>query len=227
MRVLIVEDDATTAAMLAGLLRREGWEPAEAGDIATAWNQLRAGPFDILLLDLSLPDGDGIDLLQKIRRGAPGGWPDPKLPVLVISSRTQLRSRLAALDRGADGYLLKPAHLEEVAAVVRALLRRRAAFAAGRLVHRDIVVDPLARTVQRAGRGVDLSEAEFAVLLALLQERPRPLTRADIQARSGNRVADADTIEVHVHHLRRKLGETVIQTVRGVGYRVPPEPQRS
>ena len=223
MRVLIVEDDPTTSAMLAGLLRRQQWEHHLSEDLEQAWKALCAEPFDLLLLDLALPDGDGIDLLQKVRRAPPGALPDPKMPVLVISSRSQLRSRLTALDLGADGYVIKPVHLDEVAAVMRALLRRRTTLSAGHIVHRDLVVDPNGRSVQRGGVSVELTEQEFAVLLALLEVRPRPLSGADIQARSGNRVGDGNAVEVHVHHLRKKLGDNVIQTVRGVGYRVPPE----
>lgn len=223
-RVLIVEDDPTTAAMLAGLSRRERWQHESCEDLQAGWTALRDRPFDILLLDLSLPDGDGTDLLQKVRRCGPGELPDAKLPVLVISSRSQLRTRLNALDLGADGYVIKPVHLDEVAAVMRALLRRRTTVAAGPILHRDLAVDPQSRTVQRDGAPVELTDQEFAVLLALLEDRPRALSRSDIQARSGNRVGDGNAVEVHVHHLRRKLGETVIQTVRGVGYRMPPEP---
>lgn len=222
-RVLIVEDDPTTSAMLGGLLRREHWEHRVCEDLQAAWQVLLAEPFDCLLLDLNLPDGEGTDLLQKLRRSEPGALPDAKMPVLVISSRAQLRSRLTALDLGADGYVTKPVHLDEVAAVMRALLRRRMTLAAGTIVHRDLAVDPGSRTVQRGGAAVDLTEQEFAVLLALLEDRPRAMSRADIQARSGNKVGDGNAVEVHVHHLRRKLGDSVIQTVRGVGYRVPPE----
>lgn len=223
-RVLIVEDDPTTASMLAGLLRRERWEHEVRDELSAAWQALRTEPFDCLLLDLSLPDGEGTDLLQKLRRSAPGELPDPKTPVLVISSRSQLRTRLNALDLGADGYVIKPVHLDEVAAVMRALLRRRTTISAGQITWRDLVVDPASRTVQRGGTLVELTEQEFAVLLALLEDRPRALSRADIQARSGNKVGDGNAVEVHVHHLRRKLGEAVIQTVRGVGYRMAPEP---
>ncbi|RYY80826.1 MAG: response regulator transcription factor, partial [Comamonadaceae bacterium] len=95
-RVLIVEDDPTTATMLAGLLRREHWEHEICHELGAAWQALRTGSFDFLLLDLSLPDGEGTDLLQKLRRTAPGEVPDPKTPVLVISSRSQLRTRLNA-----------------------------------------------------------------------------------------------------------------------------------
>ena len=219
-RALIVEDDPTTAAALAGLVRRHQWQAEVREDLAGAWTALREGAFDFVLLDLSLPDGEGTDLLQKLRRNPAGTYPDPKTPVLVISARSQLRSRLTALDLGSDGYIIKPVHLEEVGAVLRALLRRRTTLAAGHIAWRDILVDPNSRFVQKAGAPVELTEQEFAVLLALLEDRPKALSRADIQARSGNRVSDGGAVEVHVHHLRRKLGEGVIETVRGVGYRI-------
>jgi two-component system, OmpR family, response regulator QseB len=219
-RALIVEDDPTTAAALAGLVRKQQWQAEVQEDLASAWKSLAQTSFDFVLLDLSLPDGEGTDLLQKLRRSPAGELPDPKTPVLVISARSQLRSRLSALDLGADGYIIKPVHLEEVGAVLRALLRRRTTLAAGMITWGDVVVDPNSRFVQKASQPVELTEQEFAVLLALLEDSPKPLSRADIQARSGNRVGDGGAVEVHVHHLRRKLGEAIIQTVRGVGYRI-------
>jgi DNA-binding response OmpR family regulator len=222
-RVLIVEDDPTTSAMLVGIVRRQQWEARSCEDLGSAWRLLRAEPMDLLLLDLSLPDGEGTDLLQKLRRSEAGELPDPKTPVLVISARSQLASRLSALDLGADGYVIKPVHLEEVAAVMRALLRRRTTLSAGQIVHGDLVLDPNSRFVQQRGVPVELTEQEFAVLLALLEDSPRTLSRADIQARTGNRVGDGGAVEVHVHHLRRKLGEGLIHTVRGVGYRITDE----
>ncbi len=219
--VLIVEDDPTTSAALAGLVRKQNWEAQVRADLASAWTSLREHPHDLVLLDLSLPDGEGTDLLQKVRRTPTGELPDPKTPVLVISARSQLRSRLSALDLGADGYVIKPVHLEEVGAVMRAFLRRRTTLSAGQITYRDLVLDPNSRFVQRGGAPVELTEQEFGVLLALLEDRPRALSRADIQARTGNRVGDGGAVEVHVHHLRRKLGDNIIQTVRGVGYRIP------
>ena len=220
-RALIVEDDPTTSVALAGLVRKQPWEADTCDRLDAAWQALRTRPYDFVLLDLSLPDGEGTDLLQKIRRSLPGELPQAKTPVLVISARSQLRSRLSALDLGADGYIIKPVHLEEVGAVLRALLRRRATLAAGQIGWRDLLLDPNSRFVQRAGAPVELTEQEFAVLLALLEDRHKTLTRADIQARTGNRVGDGGAVEVHVHHLRKKLGEDIIQTVRGVGYRIP------
>lgn len=219
-RVLIIDDDPTTSMTLGAVVQRQNWEPQVCADLESAWKALLGTPFDAVLLDLGLPDGDGTDLLQKLRRSPPGELPDAKTPVLVISARSQLRSRLTALDLGADGYVIKPVHLEEVAAVLRALLRRRTTLSAGQIVHRDLLLDPNSRFVQRAGHAVELTEQEFAVLLALLEDRPRALSRAEIQARSGNRVSDGGAVEVHVHHLRKKLGEDLIQTVRGVGYRI-------
>jgi two-component system, OmpR family, response regulator QseB len=222
-RVLIVEDDPTTSAALAGLVRRQQWQADTCEDLASAWQALCGHAYDFVVLDLSLPDGEGTDLLQKLRRSAPGGLPDAKTPVLVVSARSQLRSRLTALDLGADGYVIKPVHLDEVGAVMRAFLRRRTTLSAGQITYRDLVLDPNGRFVQRGGVPVELTEQEFAVLLALLEDRPKPLSRADIQARSGNRVGDGGAVEVHVHHLRKKLGDKIIQTVRGVGYRIPEE----
>jgi DNA-binding response OmpR family regulator len=219
-RALIVEDDPTTSATLAALVRRQQWQAEVREDLDSAWKALREQTFDFVLLDLSLPDGEGTDLLQKLRRASAGERPDPKTPVLVISARSQLRSRLSALDLGADGYIIKPVHLEEVGAVLRALLRRRSTLSAGQIVHRDLVLDPNSRFVQKGGAPVELTEQEFAVLLALLEDRPKALSRAEIQARSGNRVGDGGAVEVHVHHLRKKLGDSLIQTVRGVGYRI-------
>ena len=225
-RVLVVEDDPTTSAMLVALVRRQQWQVSACDNLESAWKVLCSEPVDFLVLDLSLPDGEGTDLLQKLRRSPPGELPDAKTPVLVISARSQLRSRLTALDLGADGYVIKPVHVEEVAAVMRALLRRRTTLSAGTIVYGDVLLDPNNRFVQRAGATVELTEQEFAVLLALLEDRPRALSRADIQARSGNRVGDGSAVEVHVHHLRRKLGEDIIQTVRGVGYRIGEERAR-
>ena len=225
-RVLIVEDDPTTAAMMVGVVQRQQWDAQHCADLASGWEVLCSGPVDLLLLDLQLPDGEGTDLLRKLRRSLAPALPDPKTPVLVISSRAQLQTRLAALDLGADGYVIKPVHLEEVAAVMRALLRRRATLQAGQIRHHDLVVDPNSRFVQQKGVPVELTEQEFTVLLALLEDRPKPLTRAEIQARTGNRVGDGGAVEVHVHHLRKKLGDGVIQTVRGIGYCIAAEAQR-
>ncbi len=225
MRVLVVEDDEGIAAGLQGHLRQQGCAVDVAGSVAMAWAALRAEAFDMVLLDLGLPDGDGQDVLTRLRAAATGSLPDAQTPVLVMTARDEVASRIAALDRGADDYLTKPFDPGELAARMRAV-RRRAAGRAQALLHcGEVEVDPAARTVQRAGQLVELSAREFSVLLALLEVRPRVLSRPQIEAQlyDWGSAIDSNAVEVHVHHLRKKLGEGVIRTLRGVGYFVPVE----
>ena len=225
MRVLVVEDDAGIAAGLAGHLAASGCAVDTTPSVAGGWAALAAEPFDIVLLDLGLADGDGTALLRRLRQAPAGRLPDPATPVLIMTAREQVASRIEGLDLGADDYLLKPFDPDELAARMRALRRRAAGRAQPKLRYRDLEIDPAARTVLRAGAVVDLSVREFSVLLALLEARPHVLSRAQIEAKLYNWDAalESNAIEVHVHRLRRKLGEDVVRTVRGVGYYVPAE----
>ena len=223
MRVLVIEDDEGIAAGLRVHLRQHGCVVDSVGSIAEAWRALCAEPFDLVLLDLGLPDGDGAEILRRIRRAPEGGLPNPALPVLIVTAREQVASRIAGLDMGADDYLVKPFDPDELAARMRALRRRAAGRADAVLRRGELTVDPAARTVQRNGQPVELSAREFDVLLALMEASPRVLSRAQLEERlydwqSG---LDSNAIEVHVHRLRRKLGDAVIRTVRGVGYFAP------
>ena len=227
MRVLVVEDDEGIAQGLRAHLRQHGCAVDCAGSIADAWAALRAEPFELLLLDLGLPDGDGSELLLRLRRSPPGRLPDPHTPVLIMSARDQMAARIAGLDMGADDYVTKPFDPEELAARMRALRRRAAGRAQPLLRCGEIELDPAKRSVRRAGVEVELSAREFGVLQALLEARPRVLSRQQLEASLYNweQALGSNAIEVHVHHLRRKLGEQLIRTVRGVGYFVPAEPQ--
>lgn len=226
MRVLVIEDDAGIAEGLRAHLRQHGCVVELCATLARGWAALQAEPFDLLLLDLMLPDGDGSTLLQRLRGTPPGRLPDPQLPVLVMTARDEVASRIAALDLGADDYVTKPFDPGELAARMRALRRRAAGRALPGLRLGDIVIDPAARSVQRGGAPVELSAREFDVLLALAEVRPRVLSRQQLEARlyDWDGGPDSNAIEVHVHRLRRKLGEGVIRTLRGVGYFVPAEP---
>src|SRR6185503_17949843 len=155
-----------------------------------------------------------------------GRLPDPLTPVLIMSARDQVASRIAGLDLGADDYLTKPFDPDELAARMRALRRRQAGRAQPTIVYGAIEIDPAARTVRRSGVPVELSTREFSVLLALMEARPNVLSRPQLEAKLYNfdSVLESNAIEVHVHRLRRKLGEGLIRTVRGVGYYVPAEP---
>jgi len=226
MRVLVVEDDQRIAEGLRAHLARDGHAVDHAPRLADAWTALRAEPFDLVLLDLGLPDGDGSDLLARLRASPAGALPDPATPVLVMTARDRVAARIAALDLGADDYVTKPFDPDELAARMRALRRRAAGRSQPLLRHGDLVVDPAARTVLRAGVPVPLPAREFAVLLALLEARPRVLSRQQIEAGLYNwdSALDSNAIEVYVHHLRKKLGDGVIHTLRGVGYFVPATP---
>ncbi len=220
MRVLVVEDDEGIAAGLQGHLRQRGHAADVAGGVALAWAALCAEHFDIVLLDLGLPDGDGCEVLRRLRAAPSGRVPDAQTPVLIMTARDQVASRIAGLDLGADDYVTKPFDPDELAARMRALHRRSVGRAAATLRCGDVEIDPAARTVQREGQPIELSAREFAVLLSLVEVRPRVLSRQQIEARlyHWDAALESNAIEVHVHHLRKKLGETIIRTLRGVGY---------
>ncbi|MBI5277174.1 MAG: response regulator transcription factor [Burkholderiales bacterium] len=226
MRVLVVEDDKGIAAGLAAHLRSRDWATDVVAGVGPAWAALATEPFDIVLLDLGLADGDGSELLRRLRAAPAGKRPDPQTPVLIMTARDHVSARIEGLDLGADDYVTKPFDADELAARMRALQRRAAGRAQPTLACGDLVIDPAARTVHKAGAPVELSAREFSVLLALVEARPRVLSRAQIEARLYNfeSALESNAVEVHVHKLRRKLGEGVIRTVRGVGYFVPSEP---
>ncbi len=226
MRVLIVEDDPGIAQGLAATLRGAGYAVDACGRLSQALAALQAERFDLVLLDLGLPDGDGLDGLRRLRArtgaGADSGTP-AEVPVLIMTARDALPDRVAGLDRGADDYLVKPVAPEELLARMRVALRRSAGRADPLIHHGDIEVDPAAHTVRRAGQPVTLRGKEYALLLALLQARGQVLARDRLEAAlyGFDELLESNAIEVHVHHLRRKLGNELVQTVRGVGYFIP------
>lgn len=227
MRILVVEDDAGIARGLSLALRGSGWAVECVESVASALVALRTEPFDMVLLDLGLADGDGAQVLRHIRRSKAGGLPPADLPVMIMTARDQIASRIAGLDMGADDYVTKPFDAGEVAARIRALRRRFAGRADAILQWGNLKIDPAARTVHRDGQKIELSPREFSVLLALLEASPRVLSKAQLEASlyAWNEALESNAIEVHVHHIRKKLGPDVVATMRGVGYFVPTEPR--
>ena len=230
MRILVVEDDPGIASGLCSNLRQRGYAADVCASVAGAWSALRAEHFDAVLLDLGLADGDGSELLRRLRlsparssAGAEPAHPDPATPVLIVTARDQVHQRIAGLDQGADDYLVKPFDMDELDARLRALLRRAAGRAAPTIRYGAIEADPAARTVRLDGQLIDMSPREFSVLLVLLEARGRVLSRQQIEERLYNWQSslDSNAIEVHIHHLRRKLGSNCILTMRGVGYFMP------
>ncbi|MGP1680946.1 MAG: response regulator [Giesbergeria sp.] len=228
MRILVVEDDAGIANGLVVNLSQRGYAVDSCASVAGAWHALCNERFDAVVLDLGLEDGDGAELLRRVR-ASPVPFadarqlPDPATPVLIMTARDGVEQRIAGLDKGADDYLVKPFDVNELSARLRALLRRASGRAQPVLKHGDICLDPATRIVLRAGETVEISPREFAILLVLLEAGGRVLSRAQLEERlyNWNAAIESNAIEVHIHHLRRKLGATLIQTMRGVGYFIP------
>ena len=230
MRALVVEDDPGIAGGLDIALRRAGYAVDLCATRDAAWHALSVEPFDVLLLDLGLPDGEGLDLLARLRQQpAPvagrESLPNKDMPVLIMTARDGVSDRIGGLDRGADDYLVKPFDANELLARLRAMLRRASGRSNPVIQHGELVIDPAAHSVQRAGRTVPLGAKEFALLLTLMQARPQVLSKSRlVSALYGfGEELESNAIEVHIHHLRKKLGDTLIHTVRGVGYFVPRE----
>ena len=230
MRILVVEDNAGIAAGLQANLEQRRYAVDVCTTVAEAWHALEMERFDAVLLDLGLPDGDGSEILRRLRGPRrPGGdsqaLPDPNTPVLILTARDQVRERIAGLDLGADDYLVKPFDIDELEARLRAMLRRAGGQAAPVIRHGELEVDPAARTVRREGRLVEMSPREFSVLWVLLQARGRVLSRQQIEEHlySWGTAVESNAVEVHIHHLRKKLGNASIVTMRGVGYFMPVE----
>ncbi len=218
MRNLLVEDDPLLGDGLTVGLRQMGYAVDWVKDGAAADHALKSEAFDLMVLDLGLPRMSGMEVLQRLRgRGE-------HLPVLVLTARDATGDKVAGLDAGADDYLVKPVDLDELAARVRALTRRAAGRALPQLCHGDVMLDPAARRVTCKGEPVELSAREFDLLQALLENAGRVMTRGQLEGSlyGWRDEPDSNVLEVHIHHLRRKLGTEFIKTLRGVGYTIPP-----
>jgi len=215
VRLLLVEDDPMIGEAVAEALRREGHAVDWAQDGPAGARALSAGvPYALLLLDLGLPGRDGMQLLAELRRRG------DRLPVLLITARDTVGDRIAGLDAGADDYLVKPFDLDELLARVRALVRRAAGRAAPALAHGRLRLDPATHSAWLDEQPLPLSAREFALLQALLEKPDAVLSRAQLEERlyGWDQPVGSNAVEVHIHHLRRKLGERAIRNVRGVGY---------
>ncbi len=219
MRLLLVEDDRMLGEGVQRGLRLAGHAVDWCQDGAAAAEALRGEPYDLVVLDLGLPGRDGLDLLRELRRrGA-------RVPVLVITARDAVADRVAGLDAGADDYLVKPFDLDELAARVRAVMRRRTGRSSAVLRLGELEIDTAARAVRFKGKPVTLSAREYALLEALADRPGAFLSRAQLEERlyGWDEEVASNAVEVHIHALRRKLDPALIRTVRGLGYSLAAE----
>jgi len=216
MHVLLAEDDALIASGIVAGLNAQGLIVDHAATAEDSEALLRAAHFDVLILDLGLPDEDGITLLLRLRQQG------LELPVLVLTARDAVSDRVTGLQAGADDYLLKPFDLRELAARLHTLMRRMSGRSVNLIEHGRLSYDPSRCEARLDGRLVDLSRREQALLQALLNNQGRVLSSEQLKDAVYGFAEDVESnaLNVHIHHLRRKLGSGIVETVRGLGYRL-------
>ncbi|OWQ90538.1 DNA-binding response regulator [Roseateles aquatilis] len=214
MKILLIEDDLDLGNGVRIALTDHGMDIVWARNVEGAVRQLDEQPCDLVLLDLGLPDGDGLHLLTRLRRE------QGDLPVLILSARDALKDRLQGLDSGADDYLVKPFEVAELVSRIRALARRSYGFDGDTLAVRDLQLHVPTRRVSVQGRAVDLTASEYDLLRLLMMRIDRIVTRRTLeeQVLPGGQSNASNSLDVHMANLRRKIGDGYVRTVRGVGY---------
>ncbi|MBT2971253.1 MAG: response regulator transcription factor [Candidatus Thiodiazotropha sp. (ex Ctena orbiculata)] len=214
MNLLLVEDDEMLGDGIQSVLRRRGLSIDWVRDGLTAMQSMKAARYDVLLLDLNIPWLSGLEVLARLRSEG------NQIPVLVLTARSEVLDRVQALDSGADDYVVKPFDIEELCARIRALHRRHSGQEEEILRHGELTLDPSAHTVTIQSNEVSLSVKEFDILQSLMENMGRVMSRRKLSEKVYclDDDVESNAIEVHIHHLRKKLGDHPIRTVRGVGY---------
>jgi two-component system, OmpR family, response regulator len=215
IRVLLVEDNPDLAQRLTEGLRGAGFALDHAADGEMGYRLGRFEKFDAVILDLGLPDMKGVDVLKRWRQAG------QEMPVLILTARGSWTEKVEGLNAGADDYITKPCHIQEVVARLRALIRRSAGKPSATLVHNDIELSPASGTVTVAGKPIELTAQEFRILNYFMHRQGRVIPQSELldHLYSMDTERDPNTIEVYVARLRRKLGRDAIKTLRGLGYR--------
>jgi len=222
MRVLVVEDDRRLATVLQRWLREHAWAVDVAADGASALVEATVNPYDVVVLDVMLPNGDGLSVCRELRRRG------VRTPILMLTARDTVRDRVAGLDTGADDYLTKPFDLEELHARLRALTRRGPELAPGTIAVANLVVETHAQRATRGGRDLGLTTKEYAMLEYLARNAGRVVGRAELSEHvwDANHDPASNAIEVYINRIRKKVdgagGEPLIHTRRGSGYLLAP-----
>ncbi|OFZ67172.1 MAG: DNA-binding response regulator [Betaproteobacteria bacterium RBG_16_56_24] len=226
MRVLLVEDDALLGDALQAGLKQSGYAVDWMKDGVAAEQALSTEPYAAVVLDLGLPRLSGLEVLRRLRSRnsqTQTQTQNVRIPVLILTAMDAIDDRIKGLDAGADDYLVKPFDMGELAARLRALVRRTSGSAAPELQVTGVRLDPAAHRVLYRDEPVELSAKEFAVLHALMLNAGKVLSRAQLEEQlyAWGEEVESNTVEVHIHHLRRKIFPEVIETIRGVGYLMP------
>ena len=216
MRILVVEDDPILSDGLRAGLSLTGATVDAVATCEDADNALSTTRYSAVVLDIMLPDGSGLDLLRRLR-----GRQDAT-PVLLLTARDSVGDKVSGLDSGADDYLAKPFDLDELAARLRAIVRREGGRAGPTMTYGAIVLSPADLSATVSGEPINLSRREFAILAALMERPEQVRSRADLEERlyGWHEDVESNAVEVHIHNLRNKIGRDAIQTLRGVGYRM-------
>jgi len=216
MRILLLEDDVQLASGLKQSLQAEQYAVDHFDRIQSAISASEHEHYDLVILDLGLPDGSGFDFLKRFRKKQVS-------PVLILTARDGIDDKIQGLDLGADDYLPKPFDINELQARIRALIRRSAGLSSNKISYQDLEIDLQSRTVMRDKQPVSLSRREFNLLEVLLQNQGKVMSRVSLEQSlySWDDDIESNALEVHIHNLRKKLFSDLIKTVRGVGYMVP------
>ena len=216
IRILLVEDDPELARRLGDGLRHDGFVVEHAANGETGYDLGRTENFDAVILDLGLPDMQGVEVLRRWRKLG------REMPVLILTARGSWTEKVEGLNAGADDYITKPSHVREITARLHALIRRSAGKGSPVLVHNDVELSPASGTVVVAGKPVDLTAQEFRILNYFMHRRGRVIPQTELieHLYPLQEERDPNTIEVYIARLRRKLGRDIIKTLRGLGYRL-------
>ncbi len=214
MRLLLIEDDKLLGNGILTGLRQSGYAVDWVQDGETAVTVTQSEKYDAIILDIGLPRMSGLEVLDQLRTQG------TVIPVLILTARDAISERIQGLDRGADDYMVKPFDLDELSARIRALLRRSSGRSLPIIIHRNIQLDPASHLVTRDGMAIELSPREFAILQTLLENAGRVMSRTRLEESlySWKDEIESNAVDVHIHHLRKKLGVELIRTIRGVGY---------
>ena len=216
MRVLVIEDDKIIGDGISHALEIEHYATDWVEDVESAKTALITNDYEMVILDIGLPDGSGFDILKQLRNK------NDTIPILILTAYDDLSYRVKGLDSGADDYLVKPFKLKELLARLRALRRRASGRSNPVLQVRGVTLDPAANTVTQNGEMINVGPKEFAILHTLMEKQGKVVTKANLEESlyGWNMEIESNTIEVHIHGLRKKLGKAFIKTLRHVGYQV-------